>query len=287
MLPILWILIGMVSVQLGASFAKQLFPIIGPIATVVLRITFAAIILTAIWRPWRTKLNIKNYKSILLYGICLGVMNLTFYLSLTRIPLGICVALEFAGPLAVALFASKQKIDFLWAFLAALGIVLILPIHPGQQALDPIGILLALIAGLCWALYIVFGKDLSSSVHGGVATSLGMIVASFTILPVSFTNFQFSNFTPQVWVAAIGVAILSSAIPYTVEMFAMKRIPTKTFGILMSVEPAIAALSGMVILREQLASSQWIAILCVILASAGSAKTSRAPETVALAQNQV
>jgi inner membrane transporter RhtA len=201
-------------------------------------------------------------------------MNLTFYLALTRIPLGICVALEFTGPLAVALLSSKQKIDFIWAFLAASGIVLILPLKSGEAPLDPIGILLALFAGLCWALYIVFGKQLGTLISGGFATSLGMIVASLSTLPFGLAKTHLSDFTPKILLIGTGVAILSSAIPYTIEMFAMKDIPTKTFGILMSVEPAIAALSGLLILGEHLQPTQWIAIFCVIVASAGSSKTS-------------
>lgn len=268
------VLVGMLSVQLGASFAKRLFPVIGAIPTVMLRISIAAIILAAVWRPWKATLDRKSCKAILLYGACLGFMNLTFYLALTRIPLGICVALEFTGPLAIALLSSKKKIDFVWAILATLGIALILPLNSGQTPLDPIGILLSLLAGLFWALYIVFGQKLGALIHGGQATSLGMIIASLVTLPFGLTSVKFSDLTPTVLLLGTLVAILSSAVPYTIEMFAMKKIPAKTFGILMSVEPAIAALSGLVILKEHLYISQWIAILCVIAASAGSAKTS-------------
>jgi inner membrane transporter RhtA len=274
MFAIISVLIGMLSVQLGASFAKGLFPIIGAVPTVMLRISIAAIILAIIWRPWRAVFDRRLRKAIVLYGTCLGFMNLTFYLALTRIPLGICVALEFTGPLSVALLSSKQKIDFIWAFLAALGIVLILPLKSGQAPIDSIGILLALLAGLCWAFYIVFGQKLGTLIHGGYGTSLGMIVASLVTLPFGLATVEFRALTPKVLLLGTGVAILSSAIPYSIEMFAMKKIPAKTFGILMSVEPAIAALSGLFILGEHLDISQWTAILCVITASAGSSKSS-------------
>jgi len=270
----------MVSVQMGASFAKGLFPIIGPYSTVLLRISIAAAILVLIWRPWRQSLggkwlNKSSLKALVLYGTCLGLMNMTFYLALTRIPLGICVALEFTGPLAVALLASKKKIDFIWAILAALGICLILPLKAEQTALDPIGILLALFAGTCWAFYIVFGKRVGTMVHGGIASSLGMVIASLVTVPFVATQIVWSDLTPKILLLGTGVALLSSAIPYTIEMFAMKKVPTKTFGILMSLEPAIAALSGLLMLNEKLDSTQWLAIVCVIMASAGSAKTSK------------
>lgn len=275
MIAIFSVVIAMLSIQMGASFAKGLFLVIGAVPTAMLRISIAAIILVAIWRPWRAALNKKSLEAILLYGICLGIMNLTFYLALTRIPLGICVALEFTGPLAVALLSSKQKIDVFWALLAALGIVLILPLNTGEAPLDPLGIAMALLAGFCWALYIVFGKKLGDIIHGGFASSLGMLVAAIVTLPFGMASAHFDSFTPDIFIMAAGVAILSSAIPYTIEMFAMKKMATQTFGILMSIEPAIAALSGLLILHEQLAATQWAAIACVTMASAGSAKTSR------------
>jgi inner membrane transporter RhtA len=275
MLAELSVLLGMASVQLGASFAKGLFPLVGPAPTVMLRTSIAAIVLAIIWRPWRAHLNKRSLKAIILYGTCLGFMNLAFYLALTRIPLGICVALEFTGPLAVALLASKQKIDFIWAFLAAVGIVFIMPWKTGYGHLDLEGIFLALLAGLCWAFYIVFGTRLGSIIHGGFASSLGMIVASLCTLPFGLISVRFSDLTPTVLSIGTGVAILSSAIPYTIEMFAMKQIPTKTFGILMSVEPGIAAIFGLFILKEHLQVVQWFAIACVVIASAGSAKTSK------------
>ncbi len=271
MLAILSLLSAMVSVQIGAAFAKSLFPILGPIPTVMLRISIAAMILALVWRPWRTKITKKSAKAILLYGTTLGLMNITFYLSLTRIPLGICVALEFTGPLTVALFSSKHKTDLVWAILATIGIILILPLKTGQAPLDTIGILLALFAGACWAFYIVMGNKLGALLHAGTATSLGMIVAAIVTLPFGLATVHFASLTPNVLFWGAAVAILSSAIPYSIEMVAMKKIPIKTFGIFMSLEPAIAALSALLILREHLYTSQWLAILCVITASAGSA----------------
>jgi inner membrane transporter RhtA len=190
------------------------------------------------------------------------------------------VALEFTGPLTVALLASKKKIDLLWAALAVAGIWLILPLHVAGARLDPYGILLSLAAGLFWALYIVFGKKVGTMIQGGYAASLGMVVASLVTIPFGVSALHLAALSAKVWWVALGVAVLSSAVPYTIEMFAMKKLPTTTFGILMSVEPALAALSGLAILGEQLSPVQWLAILCVIVASGGSALTSRSRSPV-------
>ena len=196
-------------------------------------------------------------------------MNLLFYISLERIPLGIAVALEFTGPLAVSLIHSKKPIDFIWAILAAVGIFLILPLTQSAEALDVVGILFALGAGFCWALYILFGQKAGGDEHAGIVTSLGMLVAALIVFPFSLVLSSKDIFVSEAMPLAFGVAILSSALPYSLEMISLKRIPAKTFGILMSLEPAVAALMGFMFLSETLTAKQTVAIACIICASLG------------------
>lgn len=276
MLPFLVLIVAMLSIQGGASLAKSLFPILGEVGTTTLRIGFAAVILLLIQRPWRHPFTRKDLKTVFFYGFALGVMNLLFYMALARIPLGVAVALEFTGPLAVALWSSRKKADFLWAFLAAAGIYFVLPLGSLMTTpLDTMGVALALGAGACWALYIVFGQRLSRSIPSGVAAASGMSVAALVALPfgISSQGAQLLNFS--VWPIAIVVAVLSSALPYSLEMVALKALPAKTFGILMSLEPAIAAICGLIFLAEHLGLSQIAAIVCIMIASLGSALTSR------------
>lgn len=211
---------------------------------------------------------------------------MTFYLALTRIPLGLCVALEFLGPLTVALFSSRKKIDFAWAFMATVGIFLIVPLKTTATSLDPLGIFLALAAGTCWGFYIIFAKKAGRLVHGGLATTIGMWVAALTALPFGTYFGHLENLNYYTLCLGIGVAILSSAIPYSIEMNVLKKMPAETFGILMSLEPAVAALAGFFILSEKLSMTQWTAIGCIIIASAGSAVTSKEktpePEPIAI-----
>lgn len=272
---VLAVLVAMSSIQLGASLAKGLFPVLGAQGATALRLVFAALILLAVWRPWRTRVTGRELRVVMVYGAALGVMNLTFYMALSRIPLGIAVAIEFTGPLAVALLSTRRALDFVWALLAVAGILLILPLTKSSAALDPLGVVWALAAGTCWALYILFGQRAGAAVHGGTATSLGMVTAALLAVPFGVAHAGRALLEVSLWPAALGVAVLSSALPYSLEMIALKALPTRTFGILMSLEPALAALSGLVFLREQLTGVQWVAITCVILASAGSAASSR------------
>lgn len=207
---------------------------------------------------------------ICLYGASLGIMNLLFYLSLERIPLGIAVALEFTGPLSVALYASRKVSDLLWVALAVLGIYLILPLQGTSAHIDPVGMLLALGAGACWATYIIFGQRAGKALQGARAAALGMLVAAFVVIPFGATYSGTALLDVTILPVAIAVAVLSSALPYSLEMISLKRLPAKTFGILMSLEPALAALSGIFLLGETLSTLQWVAIACVIVASLGS-----------------
>ena len=282
-IPILMVLMAMLSIQFGASLAKQLFPIIGAGTMTGLRLFFAALILLAIWRPWRHKfnlsgqLNIKTSKFILLYGSSLGLMNLFFYLALEKIPLGIAVALEFTGPLAVAIWQSRRFVDFLWALLATVGIYLIMPMGTTTESINTMGVVWALLAGGCWASYIVFGQVAGQNENLGAVTSLGMLVAALVVMPYAFmtTSFQHLQIQTQIQILpmALLIAILSSAIPYSLEMIALKQMPTKTFGILMSLEPAIATAMGFLNLKENLTLTQGLALVCIVSASMGSTLT--------------
>lgn len=264
--PILILLLAMASIQFGASQAKALFPILGAAGASTHRLFFAGLMLLIFFRPWKVKFS----KSLILYGGSLGLMNLTFYLALERIPLGVAVALEFTGPLAVAILSSKKKIDYLWATLAAFGIFLLLPLKVTNEALDPIGILYALLAGLCWALYIIFGKRAGNDLNGGEAASLGMLVAALIVLPLGAAIDGESLLNIETLPLVLLVAFFGSALPYSLEMFALKKMPTQTFGILMSIEPAMASLMGFIFLSEYLTPTQWTAIACVIISSLGS-----------------
>jgi inner membrane transporter RhtA len=204
----------------------------------------------------------------------MGLMNLFFYSSLNRIPLGIAVALEFAGPLAVAMASSRSLIDFVWIALAAFGLIALLPLGLESRPLDSVGIGFALAAGVCWAIYIVFGQK-AGNAHGGQTTALGTVVGAILIVPLGIGQAGMALLSPSILPAACAVALLSTALPYSLEMYALTRLPTRTFGVLMSGDPALGALSGLIFLGEKLSSIQWAAIASIMLASAGSAYTSR------------
>ena len=275
LLPVAALVTGMVSLQYGATIAKNLFPAVGAAGTSALRVGFSALILIAVWRPWRRSLARREAGWIALYGITLGVMNLLFYLAIARLPLGPAVAIEFAGPLAIALIASRRTTDFLWIGVAVAGLGLLLPIAP-TSPLDPLGVALALGAALAWALYILFGQR-AGRIDGGQAVSLGMLVAALVAAPFGLAEAGAALLAPGVLMAGLLVALLSSALPYSLEMFALRRLDRKSFGVLMSLEPAVAACAGFALLGERLGAIQWLAIGLVIAASAGITATSRRP----------
>jgi len=272
---------GMLSLQCGATFAKSLFPAVGVAGTSALRVGFSALILIAVWRPWRRSLPAREAGWIALYGTALGLMNLLFYLALARLPLGPAVAIEFVGPLAVALIASRRRSDFLWIGVAVAGLALLLPIA-SRDGLDPVGILLDLGAALCWALYILFGQR-AGRVDGGQAVSLGMFTAAIVVAPFGLAEAGSALLTPGILAAGFAVALMSSALPYSLEMVALRRLDRKSFGVLMSLEPAVAACAGLVLLGERISAVQWLAIALVIAASVGitvSARRSAPPTAV-------
>ncbi|CCQ10109.1 Integral membrane protein [Pseudoalteromonas luteoviolacea B = ATCC 29581] len=265
------LLLAMVTIQSGASIAKQLFPHVGPEGTTAYRLGFSAIILWLVFRPWR-KLP-TNWRPILIYGLCLGGMNITFYFALERIPLGVAVALEFTGPLAVALFSSSRKRDYIWVVFALIGILLLLPDITKVDGLDPVGVLLALVAGACWAGYILFGKQSGSQGSGGVTVALGMTVAALFLVPAGAISQGQALLNWELIPLGIMIGLLSSALPYSLEMVALRNMPAQGFSIMMSLEPAIATIAGLFILGEVLNFWQSLAIVMVIIASLGSSLT--------------
>ena len=275
--PIAVLIAAMFCFQLGAVVAKGLFPAVGAAGTTALRMALASIMLLAAWRPWRMRLRLREMPVIVMYGLAMGCMNLFFYLSLSSIPLGIAVALEFAGPLALAMAASRRAIDFLWILMAALGLIALLPLGLESQPLDTLGVIYGLAAGVFWALYIFYGRK-AGAAHGGQTTALGMVIGAVVIVPVGAAQAGMHLLSPAILPAALGVALLSSAVPYSLEMLAMPRLPTRTVGVLMSLDPALGALSGLIFLGETLSSIQWAAIFSIMAASAGSAATSRSAE---------
>lgn len=270
--PTALVLLGIVSVQVGSALAKHLFSAVGSFGTVSLRLFFAAAVLVLLWRP-SLRMDRRTWAVVLGYGVTLGLMNLCFYLALARIPLGIAVTIEFLGPLVVALAGSRRWLDVFWAGLAAGGVVLLME---GRGDLDLVGFLFAVAAGTFWGLYILVGAALGRHTAEGNGLALGMAVAALVAVPFGVADSGAALMQPWVLVAGLGVALLSSVIPYSLDLEALRRIPPRVFGILMSLEPAMAALIGLVVLQESLHWSQWIAVLCVVAASAGAARGARA-----------
>ena len=272
---LLLLLIAMISIQSSGSLAKILFQQF-PILTVSsLRLLLGSIILAIIFKIWKINFKQVRWKAIVSYGIALAGMNALFYLSIDRLPLGIAVSFEFIGPFSVALYYARQKFDFVWVGLAIVGLVLLFPFDQASQSLDPLGIAFALGAGAFWAIYIVAGQK-PSGVSGNHTVCLGMFVGILCLLPIAlFTGMPASVFEPSNLIYFIALAVLASALPFSLEMIALRNLSALSFGTLMSVEPAIAALSGFVFLGEQLLWTQWLALTVIITASIGCTVTTQ------------
>lgn len=276
--PYVALLGAIVTLCVGASFAKQLFPVVGAPGTSAYRVGFSALILLTLWRPWRHRLSPADLKAVALYGAVMGLMNLSFYMALRTIPLGLAIAIEFTGPLGLALIHSRRLIHFVWIALAAAGLLLLLPIQPGTTALDPVGVAFAATAAVLWALYIILGKR-TGHMHAGRTVALGMSVAALIVAPIGIVSAGAALFQPKLLALGLVVAVLSSAIPYSLEMVALKGIPKRSFGVLLSVEPAVGALAGLVMLGERLTGPQWLAIGAIVAASVGTILTTPAEPT--------
>jgi len=274
LVPALALLGSMVSTNLGAAFAKHLFPLVGAQGLTALRVGLSAALLLAWFRPWRTPPARADVRNLLVFGLVLGCMNLMIYSAFARIPIGIAVAIEVTGPLMVVLAGSRRLQDFAWLACAVFGLWLLLPLHTHGAALDPVGIAFAFGAALCWALYIVFGKRVST-LHGGQAVAWGMLAAALFTVPLGFAHAGGALLSPGLLAWGLAVAILSSAGPYLLEMTALKRLPQRVFGIMVSASPAVSALAGYLVLGERLLPAQWLAIVLIIAASGGAAASSR------------
>jgi len=271
-LPIMALFISMLSIQSGASLAKTLFPLIGAPGVTAVRLALGTLILAIIFKPWRLRFKKEQRLPLLGYGLALGGMNYLFYLSLKTIPLGVAVALEFTGPLAVALFASRRAVDFVWVVLAVAGLWFLLPLGQEFADVDLTGAFYALGAGAGWAVYIICGQKAGAE-HGPATVAMGSFIAALVFVPLGVIETGSALWHWSILPLGLAIAVMSTALPYSLEMIALTRMPTRTFGTLMSVEPALAAVSGIVFLGEHLGFIQWVALAFIIAASAGSTLT--------------
>jgi inner membrane transporter RhtA len=281
-LAVAGLLVSMAMFQGAASIARGLFPLVGPQGAAALRVAFGAAVLAAALRPWRAARRLTAWRSLIVYGVALGAMNTLFYFAIATVPLGVAVALEFSGPLAVASFSSRRPIDFLWIALAVGGLLLILRPDSRVAALSPAGVAFALGAGVCWALYIVFGQKAGAE-HGMQTTALGMLMAAVVVVPLGVAHAGAALLAPKVLGLGLALGIIGTALPYALEMFALTRLPARTFGTLMSLEPAVGALAGLMLMKQMLGLGQWLAIAAVVTASVGAAVTIRTKAPAALA----
>ncbi len=275
LLAVLLLLIAIASIQLGASLAKSLFSQVGASGATTLRLLLATFLLWAWQRPWRTLPPAAIWPLLVAYGSALGIMNLLFYQALRTVPVGLTVALEFTGPLCLTLASTRRLRDLPWLALALAGLFVLLPLR-GVASVDPVGAACALGAGVCWAAYMLAGRRVGARL-GRAATPWGMAVALLWALPFGTTSAAARLFDPAVLPTALAVAILSSALPYPLEMAAMQRLPTRTFGVLLSLDPVVAALAGWLVLGEALSPAQIAAILAIMVASAGTTLDGQPP----------
>lgn len=268
--PTLLVLASIASVQFGAAFAKTLFDELGAGGTVFVRTLVAAIVLALIWRPRLAGHDRRDLRLALVFGLVLAAMNFCFYSSIERIPLGIAVTFEFVGPLGVAVFGSRRPLDLLWVVLAATGILLLSDL--GAGGLDRLGVALALFAGVLWAAYILLSARMGQAFPGGAGLALAMVVATIPLAPVGIADGGSQLLVPEVLLAGVAVGLLGSAIPYALELEALRTMPVGVFGVLMSLEPAVAAFAGFLVLDEGLVTREVVAIGLVVAASAGAAR---------------
>ncbi len=267
---------GIASVQIGAAFATKLFDHLGPAGTVLLRVAFAALVLLAIWRPSLRGWSAGDLRLVALFGLTLALMNLSFYEALNHIHLGIAVTLEFVGPLAVALAGMRSRLDLLWALLAGAGVGLL----GGVSGANLTGVFFALLAGVLWGAYILLNARVGRTFSGGGALAVAMTIGVIPLIPFGIADAGSELLKPNLLAVAFGVAMLSSVVPYSLELEALRRLRPSVFGVLMSLEPAMAALAGFVIIGQDLSALDVIAIAFVVIASAGATREARAPAPV-------
>ncbi len=273
-LPFAALLVTMVSVQFGAAFSKQLFPLLGVERTTFVRLGLGALLLAPILKPWKMRVPRRQLPLLLAYSAALGAMNLCFYLAVQRIPLGIAVALEFIGPLGLAITMSHRRMDLLWVALAILGLSLLLPVaqvfHRSAQPLDGLGVLFALLAAGLWAAYSLLARRIGNS-QGTSIIGLGMAIAALLMLPVAVLHPGTFSITPHLALAALVMALFSSALPFSLEMIALTGMPLRVYGTFTSLEPAMGTLMGLIVLAELPTAGQLLGIAAIVVASLGTA----------------
>lgn len=261
------------SVQLGSALATTIFHDVGPGGAVLLRLVAASAVLCAVSRPTLKSRSRRQWALAVVFGLVLAAMNMTFYHALQRIPLGITVTLEFVGPLGVAVLGSRRRLDLVWVALAIAGILALT--RGDSHGLDALGVVLALVAGACWGAYILVNARVGQTFADGSGLALAMCVASVASLPVGIQEGGSQLIAPHSLVLGASVGILSSAIPYSLELEALRRIATHVFGVLMSLEPAFAALAGLLVLGQGLSARELVGIALVVAASAGASLAAR------------
>ena len=272
LIAVVFMVLSMISYQISASFAKQLFMVLDPLTVTILRLCFAAVIVCIMFRSWHIlkRLSFLKWRDLLCYSAALGFMNILFYMSLGKLPQGIAVGLEFIGPLGLALLSIQRRSDYLWVGLAILGIALMVPWGQAQsEQFSRIGAACALAAGLCWAFYIYFGQKVVQQNIGMHALTIAISLSALSLLPIGLYNNAAALVETQYWGKALAIAILATAIPYALDLQALKHLSKLSYGTLSSLSPALAALTGLLLLGEKIGWLQWIALLCVMLASVG------------------
>lgn len=267
--PIVLVLVGILSVQFGAAIAKSLFGEVAPTTLVWLRLASSAVVLLAWVRPSLRGRSRDDWLVVIAFGLVLGTMNWSIYQAFARIPLGLAVTIEFAGPLTLAVLGSRRLLDLLWVLMAGVG-VLLLGLSPGQ--LDLAGILFALAAGGCWACYILLSRSTGARWAGLDGLAVASTVAALVLTPVTLSRYATDLASPRIWLLGAAVGLLSSVVPYSCEMVALRTLKPSVFGILMSLEPAAAAVAGLLVLQEMLSTLEWLALGCVVVASVGATR---------------
>jgi inner membrane transporter RhtA len=270
------VVLAATSLECGGALAKTLFPVLGPAGTVTLRVGFAAVVLLVVWRPRVHQISRTGLAVAALFGLALAAMNLAFYLALSRVPLGVAVTIELAGPLSLAALGSRRPRDLLWVALAAVGILGFAPLGvlgiSGRGALDPLGLVLSLLSGVFCAAYVVMSAKAGRAFSDGAGLALAMTIAAIVLLPIGIATAGPALLQPRLLLAGAGVALLASVAPYSLEIEALRRMPTRVYGVLVSVQPGIAAIVGWVVLHEQLSIRTLVAIAVVTVASAGGVR---------------
>lgn len=263
---------SLISVQTGAAFAKSLFPLVGPQDVVALRIGITVIILAIVFKPWRLKLERSSWINLIIYGSMIALMNTLIYRAFFYIPVGIAISIEVLGPIGLSLLSSKRRSDLVWILFALLGVML-LPYNQSGVPLNIVGIMFAVLAAISWGLYINVASKVARFGSQGVAVGIG-VAALFTV-PAGIAHAGLTLLTPHALTFGLLVAILSSTLPFLLDMYALKKLPKNIFSVLMSASPAVSAIAGWLVLGEALSSIQWCGIGAISVACVGATMPKR------------